>query len=121
MNNLTALAFNSKISETRLPDQDTFNYFAICNDNINNYVGTKRPNYFMGPTFYDTDVVNKVGRKNTVNRLGEDCGDKPYDECFFCMLTCYTRHLPALVSPTIPRRRRPTEVSSGHLILPATI
>lgn len=89
MNNMTAFAFNMKKSEKRLPDQDTFGYFAICNDNINNYVGTKQPNYFMGPTLYDSDVVNKGmlnatrGGKNTVNRMGEGCGDKPYDECFF--------------------------------------
>jgi len=89
MNNMTAIAFNMKRSEKRLPDQDTFGYFAICNDNINNYMGTKQPNYFMGPTLYDSDVVNKGmlnatrGGKNTVNRMGEGCGNKPYDECFF--------------------------------------
>jgi hypothetical protein len=89
MNNMTALAFNTMKSKKRLPDQDTFGYFAICNDNLNNYVGTKQPNYFMGPTLYDSDVVNKGmlnatrGGKNTVNRMGEGCGDKPYDECFF--------------------------------------
>ena len=83
MNNVTALAFNSVGGSLRRADQDTFNYVAVCNDNLNNYVGTKEPNYFMGPTFYDTDTVNKVGKLNTVNRIGEDCGDRPYDQCFF--------------------------------------
>jgi hypothetical protein len=89
MNNITALAFNTMKSTKRLPDQDTYGYFAICNDNLNNYVGTKESNYFMGPTLYDSDVVNKGmlnatrGGKNTVNRMGDSCGDKPYDECFF--------------------------------------
>ncbi|KAL7541023.1 hypothetical protein ACHAXR_010569 [Thalassiosira sp. AJA248-18] len=83
MNNITALAFNTVDNSPRNADQDTFNYFALCNDNINDYVGSKEPNYFMGPTLYDTDTVNKAGRKNTVNRLGEDCSNLPADQCFF--------------------------------------
>ena len=48
MNNITALAFNTvKDVPTRSVDQDTFNYFAVCNDNLNDYVGTKEPNYFI--------------------------------------------------------------------------
>mmetsp|Transcript_16219 Transcript_16219/g.35289 ORF Transcript_16219/g.35289 Transcript_16219/m.35289 type:complete len:821 (+) Transcript_16219:836-3298(+) len=82
MNNITALAFNSVRNSGRNPDQDSFNYFAVCNDNLNDYAGSKNPNLFMGPTLYDTDTVNKKGRKNTVNRIGEDCSD-PADECFF--------------------------------------
>lgn len=82
MNNITALAFNTVKDAARLSSQDTFNFFAVCNDNLNDYVGTKEPNYFMGPTLYDTDVVNKVGRKNTVNRIGDDCSN-PGDECYF--------------------------------------
>ena len=82
MNNVTALAFNAVGDAPRDPDQDTFNYFAVCNDNLNDYVGSKEPNYFMGPTLYDTNTVQKPGRKNTVTRAGEDCAD-PADECFF--------------------------------------
>jgi len=83
MNNITALAFNTVKGTSRNADQDTFNYFAVCNDNINDYAGTKEPNYFMGPTLYDSDTVNKPGQKNTVNRIGEDCALNPADECFF--------------------------------------
>lgn len=82
MNNITALSFNTVRDSDRGIDQDTFNYYAVCNDNLNDYVGSKEPNYFMGPTLYDSDTVNKVGRKNTVNRAGEDCSD-PADQCFF--------------------------------------
>ena len=82
MNNITALAFNTVKESGRKKGQDTFNYFAVCNDNRNDYVGSKNPNMFMGPTLYDTDTVNKSGKKNTVNRIGEDCSD-PADQCFF--------------------------------------
>lgn len=82
MNNITALAFNTVKDSGRNPTQDTFNYFAVCNDNRNDYVGNKEPNMFMGPTLYDSDTVNKPGKKNTVNRIGEDCSD-PSDQCFF--------------------------------------
>eukprot|EP00581_Thalassiosira_minuscula_P001325 CAMPEP_0183743662 /NCGR_PEP_ID=MMETSP0737-20130205/65330_1 /TAXON_ID=385413 /ORGANISM="Thalassiosira miniscula, Strain CCMP1093" /LENGTH=1037 /DNA_ID=CAMNT_0025979285 /DNA_START=500 /DNA_END=3613 /DNA_ORIENTATION=- len=83
MNNITALSFNTVKDSNRNPNQDSFNYFAVCNDNLNDYIGAKEPNYFMGPTLYDTDVVNKPGRKNTVNRMGEDCANRPFDQCFF--------------------------------------
>mmetsp|Transcript_20971 Transcript_20971/g.45468 ORF Transcript_20971/g.45468 Transcript_20971/m.45468 type:complete len:1024 (-) Transcript_20971:39-3110(-) len=82
MNNITALAFNTVSDAPRNVDQDTFNYFAVCNDNLNDYLGSKESNYFMGPTLYDSDTVNKLGKKNTVNRVGEDCSD-PGDQCFF--------------------------------------
>mmetsp|Transcript_19161 Transcript_19161/g.39660 ORF Transcript_19161/g.39660 Transcript_19161/m.39660 type:complete len:649 (+) Transcript_19161:206-2152(+) len=82
MNNVTALAFNEVKSSNRLEAQDTFNFFAVCNDNLNDYIGAKEPNFFMGPTLYDTDVVNKRGKMNTVNRHGADCSD-PADQCFF--------------------------------------
>ena len=54
-----------------------FNYWAICNDNINTYLGTKEPNYFMGPTLYDSSKENR----NLVNRLGEVCREE--EPCFF--------------------------------------
>ncbi|EJK47143.1 hypothetical protein THAOC_34166 [Thalassiosira oceanica] len=82
MNNISALSFNMVDDSGRNSDQDTFNFFAVCNDNLNDYVGSKEANYFMGPTLYDSDVANKPGRKNTVNRFGEDCSS-PADECFF--------------------------------------
>ncbi len=110
MNNVTALAFNQVKDSNRLAAQDTVNFFAVCNDNLNDYIGTKvnlhyicsqlltccyqirshkfyclftqEPNFFMGPTLYDTDVVNKRGKMNTVNRQGADCSD-PADQCFF--------------------------------------
>jgi hypothetical protein len=82
MNNVTAISFNHVKDSGRKVDQDTLNYFAVCNHNLNNYVGNKEPNYFMGPTLYDSDTVNKRGKKNTVNRIGDDCSD-PADQCFF--------------------------------------
>jgi hypothetical protein len=85
MNNVTALSFNTVKESGRNIVQDTVNYFAVCNDNLNDYVGTKEPNYFMGPTLYDTDTTSphKAGKKNTVNRLGEDCSGDSADQCFF--------------------------------------
>ncbi len=50
MINGTALAFNKVSDSGRSPDRDGFNYWAICNDNTNTYLGTKEANFFMGPT-----------------------------------------------------------------------
>eukprot|EP00986_Skeletonema_menzelii_P002371 scaffold647_cov150-Skeletonema_menzelii.AAC.18 len=85
MNNVTALSFNTVKGSGRNIDQDTVNYFAVCNDNLNDYLGYKESNNFMGPTLYDTDTTSphKVGKKNTVNRLGEDCSGDSGDQCFF--------------------------------------
>ncbi|CAB9512318.1 expressed unknown protein [Seminavis robusta] len=77
MINATAFAFNMVSNSTRARDRDSFNYFAVCNANANTYLGSKEPNYFMGPTLYNTDPNNR----NTVNRLGEPCG--PEEPCFF--------------------------------------
>lgn len=41
MNNVTALAFNGVKDSQRSEAQDTFNYFAVCNDNLNDYIGSK--------------------------------------------------------------------------------
>lgn len=41
MNNVTALSFNTVKDSQRQVDQDSLNYFAVCNDNLNDYVGTK--------------------------------------------------------------------------------
>jgi len=83
MINGTAISFNSVSDSGRTRDRDTFNYWAICNDNSNTYAGTKEPNYFMGPTLYDSSPNNR----NLVNRLGEQCdvgGDTSTDEpCYF--------------------------------------
>mmetsp|Transcript_12428 Transcript_12428/g.25295 ORF Transcript_12428/g.25295 Transcript_12428/m.25295 type:complete len:752 (-) Transcript_12428:155-2410(-) len=69
MINGTAISFNTVAASGRTSDRDTFNYWAICNDNSNTYVGTKEPNYFMGPTLYNSDP----NKRNLVNRLGEQC------------------------------------------------
>lgn len=79
MINVTALDFNAVGPATSGRDdgRDTFNYFAVCNDNANTYLGAKEANFFMGPTLYDT----RPGRRNLVNRLGDQCGvDEP---CYF--------------------------------------
>ena len=44
MINATALAFNMVTDSGRSPDRDSFNYWAVCNDNTNNYLGFKEPN-----------------------------------------------------------------------------
>ncbi|CAJ1936627.1 unnamed protein product [Cylindrotheca closterium] len=77
MINATALSFNKVANSGRIPDRDSFNYWAICNDNPNNYMGTKEANYFMGPTLYDSRPRNR----NTVNRLGQEC--RPEEPCYF--------------------------------------
>lgn len=77
MVNATALAFNMVNNSNRAVDRDSFNYFSVCNANANTYAGAKEPNYFMGPTLYDTKPENL----NVVNRLGEECGDE--EPCFF--------------------------------------
>lgn len=77
MVNATALAFNAVGDSSRSGDRDSFNYWAICNDDTNTYLGTKEANHFMGPTLYNSDP----GNQNLVNRLGEVCGDA--EECFF--------------------------------------
>mmetsp|Transcript_18058 Transcript_18058/g.36018 ORF Transcript_18058/g.36018 Transcript_18058/m.36018 type:complete len:1288 (+) Transcript_18058:253-4116(+) len=72
----TALAFNSVRNSGREADRDSFGYWAVCNDNLNTYLDTKEPNYFMGPTLYNSDPSGG----NTVNGAGRPCG--PADECF---------------------------------------
>ena len=73
----TALSFNSVSDSGRAPDKDSFNYWAVCNDNRNTYLETKEPNFFMGPTLYNSQPDNS----NTVNRLGEPCEKE--EPCFF--------------------------------------
>ena len=77
MINSTALSFNSVDDSGRNPDRDSFNYFAVCNDNLNTYLDTKEANYFMGPTLYNSFP----GNNNTVNRLGKPC--EPHEPCYF--------------------------------------
>lgn len=82
MINGTAISFNGVANSGRTADRDTFNYWAICNDNSNTYAGTKEPNYFMGPTLYDSNP----NKRNLVNRLGEQCdtsNDTKDEPCFF--------------------------------------
>lgn len=47
MNNISALSFNMVDDSGRSSDQDTYNFFSVCNDNLNDYVGSKEANYFM--------------------------------------------------------------------------
>jgi len=77
MINATALSFNVVSDSGRDEDRDSFNYWAVCNDNSNTYLDAKEPNYFMGPTLYNSFP----GSSNTVNRLGQPC--KRYEQCFF--------------------------------------
>ena len=77
MINGTAISFNKVRDSQRTPDRDSYNYWAICNDNLNTYLGKKEANYFMGPTLYNSDPKNR----NTVNRKGETC--QPSEPCYF--------------------------------------
>jgi hypothetical protein len=72
--------------------QDTLNCLAVCNNNLNNYVGTNRPKCFTGPSLYYTDTVNKDGRKNSiVNCMGQGMpGTNPTIMAFSCMPICFT-------------------------------
>jgi len=75
MINGTALSFNTVNNSDRAPDRDGFNYWAICNDNLNTYLDTKEPNYFMGPTLYNSNPhnFNTVSRRGKVCEKGEPC------------------------------------------------
>lgn len=79
MVNITALSFNSvPLSESgRDPTRDTLGFFATCQDNNNTYGGRKEPNWFMGPSLYDSSKEYK----NLVAHDGNECTDG--DECFF--------------------------------------
>lgn len=77
MINVSAIAFNHNSDSGRSADRDTFNYFAVCNDDRNTYLGTKEPNNFQGPTLYNTSRFDR----NLVNRLGEQC--ETDEECFY--------------------------------------
>ena len=83
MINGTALSFNKVRDSGRSVDRDSYNYWAICNDNLNTYLDTKQPNYFMGPTLYDSNPTTKDGTGyNLVNRLGKEC-KKEEAPCYF--------------------------------------
>ena len=56
---------------------DATGQFATCHESLNDYMGTMLPNFFMGPTLYNSDPSGG----NTVNREGAACSD--VDECFF--------------------------------------
>mmetsp|Transcript_26644 Transcript_26644/g.59196 ORF Transcript_26644/g.59196 Transcript_26644/m.59196 type:complete len:1094 (-) Transcript_26644:98-3379(-) len=79
--NVTALSFNVVPPSVSGRDaaKDSFAYFSVCNDNNNDYMGSKEENYFMGPTLYDTDPDPAKG--NLVNRLGEPCNSA--EQCTF--------------------------------------
>ncbi|GMH84930.1 hypothetical protein TrST_g12806 [Triparma strigata] len=75
--NIAAISFNDVSDSGRTEDKDTFGYFATCQNNPNNYLGTKEPNFFMGPSLYDSRPNNR----NIVNLAGDPCGDD--EVCFF--------------------------------------
>lgn len=77
MVNGTAISFNKVKNSKRTPDRDSFNYWAICNDNLNTYLDKKEANYFMGPTLYNSDPKFR----NLVNRRGGPCD--PSEPCYF--------------------------------------
>jgi len=79
MINATALAFNTVAKSGRSDSQDTFNYWAVCNNNRNTYLDTKEPNYFMGPTLYNSDPNDS----NLVNRAGKKCSVNGNEPCYF--------------------------------------
>ena len=74
---IAALSFNSVDDSGRESDRDTFNYFATCQCNSNDYLQTKAANFFMGPTLYNSSPDNR----NLVNKMGKAC--QPHEECFF--------------------------------------
>ncbi len=68
MVNITALSFNAKASPSRAAlGRDTVGYFATCQSDLNTYVKRKEPNFFMGPTLYDSSPHYK----NLVRKDGE--------------------------------------------------
>lgn len=78
MADATALSFNDVAGSGRDADKDTFGSFATCQDALNTYLDhAPGPNYFMGPTLYDSSPTFP----NLVTREGEECG--PADACYF--------------------------------------
>jgi DNA-binding beta-propeller fold protein YncE len=75
MANITSLAFNN-VGNADRASRDTFGYFATCQDSANTYLGLKEPNFFMGPSLYDSSPEHK----NVVSRSGERCSEA--DECY---------------------------------------
>ena len=59
MNNISALSFNMVDDSGRNSDQDTYNFFAVCNDNLNDYVGSKEANFFMVCGLLHVDVSSR--------------------------------------------------------------
>jgi len=83
MTHIAAISFNEVGVEVsgRTEDKDTFGYFATCQNNNNDYLGSKEPNYFMGPSLYDSR--SNDGRRNLVNLMGDECDPENSEECFF--------------------------------------
>ena len=77
MANATALSFNGVADSGRDAGKDTFGSFATCQNSLNTYLDTHVPNYFMGPTLYDTSP----SYPNLVTREGDECSDA--DRCYF--------------------------------------
>ena len=77
MANVTGISFNKVSGSGRRANRDTFGYFATCQDSENTYTGLKQPNFFMGPSLYDSRPVYK----NLVGQDGGPCEDG--DKCFW--------------------------------------
>jgi len=77
MANITALAFNKQKNSGRDAGKDTIGYFATCQASNNTYLGTKEPNFFMGPSLYDS----RPFYKNLVGQDGGPCLEG--DTCYF--------------------------------------
>jgi len=75
MHNVTAISFNMVDDSGREDDRDTFGYVATCQDSNNTYLGLKEPNFFMGPSLYDTrpEYKNLVGQDGGPCLKGDDC------------------------------------------------
>ena len=77
MTNVTGISFNKVSGSGRRANRDTFGYFATCQDSENTYNGLKQPNFFMGPSLYDS----RPAYKNLVGQDGGPCVDG--DKCFW--------------------------------------
>lgn len=78
--NVAGVSFNKVQGSGRDSHRDTFGYFATCQNNENNYLGTKESNFFMGPSLYDSRPDNR----NLVNLAGEQVSASEREGRTFC-------------------------------------
>ena len=92
-------------------------WFATCQESTNTYKGMKRPNYFMGPTLYET-VQTEGMRPVNVDQRGLACGDAAgaasssgaAETCFFWhsdMLHSVSRVCPCATNSVVCRGVKP--------------